>query len=180
MFKLCKFINELPRLKYLIESPLDNFTKNFNILTRAFHLVFYFMENLTIFVKLNFINKNYRIHIELCMGLSWLLAQIFHLTYYIKILKNTYRDEDDLRHLNVENYRVNEIYQKLKILSKIRFALILGIIKSLGDFLFACYELKVFENFLGTNFAKLLIGITGIVSSCISIYQTYFSDSYTK
>jgi hypothetical protein len=102
------------------------------------------------------------------------------LTYYINVLKKTYTDEEDLRHLNVENYRVNEIYQKLKILSKIRYALILGIMKTLGDFLFACYELKVFENFLGTNFAKVLVGVSGLISSCISIYQSYFSDIYTK
>src|SRR5574343_47631 len=81
MFKLFKFINEIPRLIYLIETPLDNFTKNFNFMTRLFNSFFYIFENLSIFTTTKLIDQYYRTHLELLMSLSWLLTQIFHMSY---------------------------------------------------------------------------------------------------
>lgn len=179
-FKLFKFLNELPRLLYLIETPLDNFTKNFNFLTRFFNALFYVFENLSIMTKLGFINQNFRAHIEISMGMSWLMAQVFHMSYYVGILKKTYNDEEDLRNMEVNKCKVNEIYDKLKLLSKIRLFLLLGLIRNFGDFILSCYELKLFENFLGTKTMKLVVGITGLASSLISIYQMFFSSPYLK
>lgn len=165
---------------YLIETPLDNFSKNFNFLTRFFNALFYVFENLSIFTNLNFINQNYRTHIEISMSLSWLLAQIFHMSYYAGILKKTYTDEEDLRTLELGKYKVKDIYEKLKTLSKIRYFLLLGLIRNFGDLLLSCYDLKLFENFLGTKTMKLIVGITGCISGIISLYQMFFSSPYLK
>jgi hypothetical protein len=180
MFKLFKFINELPRIKYLIETPLDNFTKNFNFLTRFFSALFYVFENLTILTSLKFIPQNYRTHIEISCSLSWLLAQIFHMSYYIGILKKTYNDEEDLRMLELNKYKVKEIYMKLKTLSNIRLYLLLGIIRNFGDLLISCYELKLFENFLGTRPMGIICSIAGLLSGAIGLYQMYNSSPYYK
>ncbi len=180
IFKLFKFLNEIPRIFYLIETPLDNFTKNFNFLTRFFNSFFYIFENLSVLTDLKFIKQNYRTHIEISMSLSWLLAQIFHMSYYAGILKKTYSDEEDLRNMEVNKCKVKDIYEKLKILSKIRFYLLLGLIRNFGDFILSCYDLKLFENFLGTKTMKLVVGITGLSSALISIYQMFFSSPYLK
>lgn len=180
MFKLFKFFNELPRLLYLIETPLDNFTKNFNFLTRFFSALFYIFENLSVLTNLKFINRNYRTHIEISMSLSWLMAQIFHISYYAGILKKTYSDEEDLRNMEVNKCKVKDIYQKLKILSQIRVYLALGLIRNFGDFILSCYDLKLFENFLGTKTMKLVVGISGFISASISIYQMFFSSPILK
>ena len=42
------------------------------------------------------------------MSLSWLLAQIFHMSYFIGILKKTYNDEEDLRMLELNKVKVKE------------------------------------------------------------------------
>jgi hypothetical protein len=170
----------VPRILYLIEAPLDNFSKNFNFLTRFFNALFYVFENLSILTDLKFINKNYRTHIEISMSLSWLLAQIFHMSYYVGILKKTYTDEEDLRNLELNKCKVKDIYEKLKTLSKIRMYLLLGLIRNFGDLLISLYDLKLFENFLGTKTMKLIVGITGMISALISIYQMFFSSPYLK
>ena len=180
VFKIAKFINEVPRILYLIEAPLDNFSKNFNFLTRFFNALFYIFENLSILTNLKFINHNYRTHIEISMSLSWLLAQIFHMSYYAGILKKTYTDEEDLRSLELDKCKVKDIYEKLKTLSKIRMFLLLGLIRNFGDLLLSLYDLKLFENFLGTKTMKLIVGITGMISALISIYQMFFSSPYLK
>lgn len=114
------------------------------------------------------------------MSLSWLLANIFHMSYYVGILKKTYNDEEDLRMLELKQCKVKDIYQKLKTLSRIRLYLLLGLIRNFGDLLLSCYELKLFENFLGTKPMKLVVGINGFISAMISIYQMFFSSPYLK
>jgi hypothetical protein len=180
IFKLFKFIIEIPRLKYLVGTPMDNFTKNFNFLTRFFNAIFYVFENLSVLTDLKFLNKNYRTHIEISMSLSWLLGQIFHMSYYIGILKKTYTDEEDLRNMEVNKCKVKHIYEKLKILSKIRIYLVMGIIKNFGDFILSCYDLQLFENFLGSKTMKFIVGITGFISALISLYQMHFPDPHLK
>jgi len=66
------------------------------------------------------------------------------------------------------------------VLSKIRKCIYLGILRLIGDILLAFYDLHLFENFLGTNFAKLIIGIGGLFSSSISIYQSFYGGPYSK
>ncbi len=108
----------MPRLGYLMEVPLDNFTKNFNILTRAFLLVFYFTENINFFSILKFINRKYKVYIELTQGLSFLLAQLVHFTYYLSVLKRTYDDKENLKKLDLKQYKVKDIFEKIQMLSK--------------------------------------------------------------
>lgn len=163
-----------------MEAYLDNFTKNFNILTRAFLMVYYFAENLSLLKNLKFLNRKYSVFIELTKGLSFLVAQLSHFTYYLIVLKRTFDDEENLKKLDLKKYKVKDIFQKIQILSTIRKYIYLGIIRLLGDILIAFYDLKLFENFLGTNFAKLLIGIGGFLSSLISIYQLFYGGPYLK
>lgn len=180
LFKLFKFLNDVPRLVYLINSPLDNFTKNFNFLTRFFNALFYIFENLSILTNLRFISLNYQPHIEISMSLSWLLTQLFHMSYYVGVLKKTYNDEEDLRSMEIKQFKVKDIYQKMKLLSQIRIYLLLGLIRCFGDFMLSCYELKLFENFLGTKIMKFVVNLTGLISALISIYQQFFSSSILK
>jgi hypothetical protein len=180
VFKLFKFIHEIPRLIYLIETPLDNFTKNFNFLIRFFNAFFYIFENLSLFCRLKFIPESYTTHIEISMSLCWLLAQIFHMSYYVGILKKTYNDEEDLRTLEINKCKVKEIYQKLKTLSNIRSYIMLGLIRNYGDFLLSCYELKLFEHFLGTKTMKLCVAVTGCLSGLISLFQMFSPNPYLK
>jgi len=177
---LFKFINEIPRLIYLVETPLDNFTKNFNFLVRFFNALFYILENLTVLTTLKFIDTKYRTHIEISMGLCWILGITFHISYYAGILKKTYNDEEDLRTMELNKCKVKDIYEKLKTLSNIRFFLLLGLIRNFGDLLLSCYDLKLFENFLGTKTMRFFVGFSGLLSAIISIYQMFFSSPYLK
>ena len=149
-------------------------------MTRFFNALFYLFENLTLLTNLKFLNQSYRTHIEISVSLSWLLAKIFQISYYVGILKKTYSDEEDLRNMEVGKFKVKDIYEKLKILSKIRMYLVMGLVKNFGDFLFSCYELKLFENFLGSMTMKFVIGITGFLSALISIYQMLSDDPHLK
>jgi hypothetical protein len=149
-------------------------------LTRFFTALFYVLENLSVLTDLKFIKRNYRTHIEISMSLCWLMSQIFHMSYYIGILKKTYSDEEDLRYMEFNNCKVKDIYEKLTILSRIRMYLLLGLIRNFGDFIISCYDLKLFETFLGTRTMKLVVGITGFFSSLISLYQMFFSSPYLK
>lgn len=114
------------------------------------------------------------------MGLSWLLGITFHISYYAGVLKKTYNDEEDLRTMELNKCKVKDIYEKLKILSNIRFFLLLGLIKSFGDLLLSCYDLKLFENFLGTKTMRFVVGFCGFLSATISLYQMFFSSPYLK
>lgn len=165
---------------YLVETPLDNFTKNFNFLVRFFNALFYVLENLTVLTSLKFIDTNYRTHIEISMGLCWILGITFHISYYAGILKKTYNDEEDLRTMELNKCKVKDIYEKLKTLSNIRFFLLLGLIKNFGDLLLSCYDLKLFENFLGTKTMRFIVGFSGFLSAIISLYQMFFSSPYLK
>jgi hypothetical protein len=143
-------------------------------------MLFYLFENLSVLTNLKFINQNYRPHIEITMSLSWLLSQIFHMSYYIGILKKTYTDEEDLRNMEVRQCKVKDIYDKMKILSQIRKYLFLGLVRFFGDFILSCYDLKLFENFLGTKIMKFVVGVTGLISATISLYQQFFSPPFLK
>lgn len=180
IFKLFKFINEIPRLIFLIETPMNNFTKNFNFLVRFFHLLFYVLENLTILTSLKFLDTNFRTHIEISMSLCWILGINFHMSYYAWVLKKTYNDEEDLRQLDIEKEYVKDVYGKLANLSKIRFFLLLGLVRYFGDLLMSCYDLKLFSNFLGTKTMRFVVGLFGFLSANISLYQMFFSSDMLK
>jgi hypothetical protein len=102
------------------------------------------------------------------------------MSYYIGILKKTYNDEEDLRILELNKYKVKEIYMKLKTLSNIRFYLLLGLIRNFGDLLISCYELKLFENFLGTRPMGIICSISGFLSGGIGLYQMFNTNPYYK
>ena len=114
------------------------------------------------------------------MSLCWILGLTFHTCYYAGILKKTYNDEEDLRNMELNKCKVKDIYEKLKTLSKIRFFLLIGLIKNFGDYLLTCYDLKLFENFLGTKMMRFIVGFSGFLSAIISLYQMFFSSQYLK
>lgn len=114
------------------------------------------------------------------MSLCWILGITFHISYYAGILKKTYNDEEDLRTMELNKCKVKDIYEKLKTLSNIRFFLFLGLIKNFGDLLISLYDLKLFENFLGTKTMRFIVGFSGFVSANISLYQMFFSSPYLK
>lgn len=171
IFRLFKFLNEIPRIYYLIDSNCSTFSKNLNFIARLFTCIFYFLENITLFQNLKLLNDNTLLHIELIMSLSFLLAQTFQSLYYFYIIRKTYNDEESLKQDFQSQIKLRELCLKLSKLSKIRGKIIYSLIKCLGDFCLACYDLKIFENVISGKLAKFLLSITGLCSSVVALNQ---------
>lgn len=171
IFRLLKFLNEIPRMYYLVDCKFDGFSKNLNFLSRLFSCIFYLFENITLFQHLKLINDNTLIHFEIIMSLSFMLSQTFQSIYYFFILKKTYLDEEQLKKKYSSQVKLKDIYNHLGKLSKIRFNVIKALVKCFGDLSLALYDLKLMESILSGKLSKLVLSVTGLLSTIVAITQ---------
>lgn len=170
VFRIFRFFNEIPRLQFLYSCNYDNITKNLNFLTRIFAAIFYLLENITILQHLKILNEDNLVTIELLMGVSFLLSQIFQNAYYFYILNRSYSDEEDLKNQDGSFFKLKDVYLKLKKLSRIRFQVWLGILRTIGEIFLAFHDMKILQGFLSNSFLNFITSFTGLISALISIW----------
>lgn len=166
IYRVFKFLNDIPRMYYLISCSYDSFSKNINFLSRFFSSIFYFLENINILQYLRLVDNKFLIHSEIIMSLSFLLSQTFQIIYYLFVIKKTYDDE-----VYLKQSKQKEILSKKTRLIKIRFSILLALVRCLGDLSLSFYDLKLFESVFSGRLSKLIFSITGLMSSVVAIYQ---------
>lgn len=174
IYRIFKFLNEFPRFNYLIDCKYNTISKNLNFISRLFNCIFYFLENITLLQHIKILNENTLILLELIMSASFLLAQIFQGLYYYYILRKTYKDEAILKDMSYSQLNSKNIFYKLSLLSNIRYRIYCLFIKSFGDFVMACYDLKLYESLLSGKIFKFILSITGLMSSLVAVQQLFY------
>ena len=170
-FKIFRFFNEIPRMQFLLDNKnLTNLTKNLNFCSRFFSFLFYLLENISLLMVLKIIDEEWLVTVEIIMGLCFAICQTFQVLYYFYILHKTYVDEEELKKQDGSVVKLKEVYLKIKKLISIRFKVIMGMIRSLGELCLAFNDMKLFRNYFSDTFLSFITSLTGFFSALISLW----------
>lgn len=172
IFRVFRFLNEIPRMKFLIfeieDFNIDGFSKNINFMSRLFNFFFYVLENANLIMVLGFFDEKFSLLSEALMGFCFGIAQLSQIAYYIYVYNKICTNEKDIN----SNFKLNfhDIYSSLKQLNNIKKKIILGLIKCIGELFISFNDMKLFKNAFGDTYFQFLTSLTGLFSSLISLW----------
>ena len=158
---------------------IGNYSKNLNLLHRLFMMLYYIFENITLLAEAKMISLRVQTYCELLMSTSFLLGNSFHLIYYLTVLAKTTRHIKAIKaELLIQQKPV--FYSKLQKIENVNWYIKLSILRKFGDLIMAMNDLHLFNSVFDDKVAKLAVGVTGFLSSGISIYQIFNRVDYFK
>jgi len=176
LFRLFKSLNEYHKiLQFLKEKGGDPIKQSLNILSRSSFMLYWFFDNLNILGHIKFIDIDAK-----KMGKNgmffWFLALVFSLILYsfelvgilqyeMKILNERINFEDQ-KDYESRNKRIAEIEKK-------KTTVLLNIAKTIGDLIPAANGWELPMKLFGKGFNDGWVGLGGLVSSIITLYQLY-------
>ena len=101
------------------------------------------------------------------------IALSFTLFHLLRTLTNSFTEESNFKELAIGRRSHKEAFDKLEQLTQLRYAVILNIIKTLGDMIPSSNRANLPLRLLGKKFALKWIGIGGVSSACVSILQIW-------
>lgn len=169
MFRLAKSLNEYETITKLLNNPgLDTVATILQLLARSSFFIYWIFDNLTILSKikvLKFEAKSWSRPGMTC----WFIGILFSLLLLIRNLLGSFAQESALRSF-AKTPETNEKIDKLLAARKILY---LNILKNLGDLMPAATGSEIPQRLIGRGFPERWCGLGGMLSSAISVYQTW-------
>lgn len=145
VFRLTKFIFEIKRIKLISSKTNDTFAKVINILSRGLYLIFWFLDNVYILLKLlNIADPKQQLFIKTVARRFQLVGQLLFLIYCVKTLRKTYTDESDLKVAALNKMTVKTFRESLQIIYKLRSDYLMNMTRAFCDFVICMNENHIF------------------------------------
>ncbi len=167
----------------LLKGDLPQFEKVMNVICRAAFLWYWFFDNLSVLIKIKFINSLDFDSINRKACKFWLLGCLTGMFLAIYSMVNDMKKETELLLLkakvkpsdNSDTKAIDENAwkQELKKLREKQKTNILNLIKNGGDAITASQLLGYPKRFFGFTFSDSIVGLGGFTSAAITCYQTY-------
>lgn len=169
MFRLAKSINEYDTIMKLLNNPgLDSVAMILQLLARSSFFIYWILDNLVILSKIKVIKFQAKSWSRPGMT-AWFIGIIFSLLLLIRNLLGSFAQESALRSY-AKTPETNEKIEKLLAARKILY---LNILKNLGDMMPAATGSEIPQRLVGRGFPERWCGFGGMLSSAISVYQTW-------
>ena len=135
VFRLSKSIFEVKRIKLIAEKTNDLFGKVINIISRAFYMVFWLLDNIYIVMKMvNISTAEQRLLVKTVSRRFQIVGQLLFLIYCVKTLRRTYTDESDLKGAALNKMTVKYFRESLAVIYRLRRDYLLNIVRAFCDF----------------------------------------------
>ena len=180
LFRLFKSFNEYVKIMQIKGGKLPDLEKNLQILCRLAFLFYWFFDNLSVLIKVKFIQGWDLKAMARRASKCWLIGiWLGILVALIELYKASKKQSQLL--INKANQQKadgakegqEEWQAQMKAARAAKKTQILNIIKNLGDSITASQALGYPERFFGFNFSDGWVGVGGFTSAAITCYQTY-------
>lgn len=172
IFRLGKSFLELHNIHNSVKKDfLDNLTKFLTILMSASMCVRWLFDNLSVLSAYKIIEFDHR-EFTKASTTAWVFALIFKLTNCSQEMMKSYAREAMLKETSIGK-STRWVVENLDELSQTRRKMILEIAKTIGDLIIASNGALIPYKVLGKQFSEKWVGIGGVVSACISIFQIW-------
>lgn len=172
IFRLGKSLLEINNIRKSLKNDfLDNFTKFLSILMSSSLCARWFFDNLSVLASYKIIDFNHR-ELTKAATTSWVLALVINFLNILQEMMKSYAREAMLRENSIGK-TTRWVVDNLNELSKTRRMLRLEIAKNIGDLVIACNGALIPYRILGKQFSERWVGIGGVVSALISVYEIW-------
>ena len=173
-FRLFKSIFEVKRIKLIVASSSDRFSLVVNVCSRAFYCVRYLFENIYTIAKacnVHYYCPNFPLRkFKQLSRTMWLIGLALFLIYCTKVLRQTYKDESDLKVAALNRMTTKEVLDNLQIICKLRQSYWLNFSRALLDFIVCFEENDLPSLMLGKRLNPGFEGLCGIGSAAIYLF----------
>ncbi|OMJ81424.1 hypothetical protein SteCoe_18098 [Stentor coeruleus] len=172
IFRLGKSLLEINNIRKLLKKDfLDSFTKTLSILMSISLCARWFFDNLSVLASYKIIDLNHR-ELTKAATTSWVFALMINFLNILQEMMKSYAREAMLRENSIGK-TTRWVVNNLNELSKTRRMLRLEIAKNIGDMVIACNGALIPYRVLGKQFSEKWVGIGGVVSALISVYEIW-------
>lgn len=172
IFRLGKSFLEINNIRKSIKKDfLDSFTKILTILMSASMCTRWFFDNLSVLSAYKIIGLDHR-ELTKAATTAWAFALIFNLTNCSQEMMKSYAREAMLKETSIGK-STRWVVDNLDELSQTRSKMILEIAKTIGDLIIASNGALIPYKVLGKQFSEKWVGIGGVVSASISVYEIW-------
>ena len=170
MFRLWKSMHEYDAiLKLLHNKSMHPFEKFIQLASKTAMFFYWIFDNLGILTSVKFLKMNSGKLGKSAMT-AWFVGIVFSLIYFLRKLYLNLNSENRIK--KSESNPQLAIESKIQI-KKERQAIVLGIIKNLGDLVPASNGANVPQLLFKKSFTDKWIGLGGLISALISCYQAW-------
>lgn len=171
-FRLGKSIQELQHIqKILKKENMDNVTRILDILHKASLCTRWFFDNFSVLSAYKVVEMDHR-ELSKAATTAWVFALLFSLMNCSREMMKSYAREAMLKETAIGK-TTRWVVENLDDLSETRRKLILEIAKNVGDLIIASNGALIPYRILGKQFSEKWVGIGGMVSAGISVYQVW-------
>jgi len=167
-----------------MKQDLPQFEKVMNVLCRASFFWYWFFDNLSVLIKIKFINSLQFDGINRKACKFWLVGCLIGMFLAVYSMVNDMKKEAELLLLKskikpasdlsdskaVDEAAWKQDWNKLQARKKTN---LLNFIKNAGDAITASQNLGYPKRFFGFTFSDTMVGLGGFTSAAITCYQTY-------
>ncbi|CAG9319365.1 unnamed protein product [Blepharisma stoltei] len=174
MFRLFKGIHDIDAInKIFQDSSLNRTAKFLQIFTRLGFFFYFFFDNLATFSSLKVINLNTPFYSKSAMK-SWFFGLFFAFLNILRSLCHNYVNDYKSKNPTLGSPKIESHNAVIEKIRKERKQLYINLLRILGDLIPAsAFGTNIPTLLFGKNFSDLWIGIGGLVSAGISLYQAW-------
>ena len=179
LFRLFKSLMEYQKIKLLLKGDLPQFEKIMNVVCRASFLWYWFFDNLSVLIKIKFINSLDFNSINRKACKFWLLGCLTGMFLAVYSMINDMKKEAELLlkakikpsdSADAKPSDDNAWKQEWKKLQEKKKTNLLNFIKNGGDAITASQTLGYPKRFFGFSFSESIVGLGGFTSAAITCY----------
>ena len=171
VFRLSKSIFEVKRIKLIAEKTNDLFGKVVNIISRAFYMVFWLLDNIYIVMKMLKVSTGeQRLLVKTVSRRFQIVGQLLFLIYCVKTLRRTYTDESDLKVAALNKMTVKYFCESLEVIYRLRRDYLLNIVRAFCDFVICVNENQIPKRLFGIGLNEGVQGVLGMASAGVYLF----------
>ena len=169
-FRIGKSLLELQQIRRVLKrESMDSITRIIDILNKASLCTRWLFDNLSVLSAYKIIEMDHR-ELTKAATTAWVFALLFSLMNCSREMMKSYAREAMLKETAIGK-TTKWVVENLDELSETRRKLILEIAKNVGDFIIASNGALIPYRILGKQFSEKWVGIGGMASALISVYQ---------
>ena len=172
IFRLGKSLNDINFIRRSIKKDyLDSFTRVLDILMCASMCTRWIFDNFSVLSFYKIIDLDHR-EMTKAATTAWVFALVFNLCNCSREMMKSYAREAMLKETSVGK-TTKWVVDNLDELSQTRRTMIMEIAKIIGDLIIASNGALIPYKVLGKQFSEKWVGIGGMVSALIAVYEIW-------
>eukprot|EP01016_Furgasonia_blochmanni_P042121 TRINITY_DN5558_c0_g1_i1.p1 TRINITY_DN5558_c0_g1~~TRINITY_DN5558_c0_g1_i1.p1 ORF type:complete len:258 (+),score=6.10 TRINITY_DN5558_c0_g1_i1:162-935(+) len=178
LIRLGEFLLEIPRITELLHSKrIQNIEAKTSLLvSRGSYIVYWLIDHYVTLIRIGLFKGETRLLNRIQYG-TWFVGLLSSFLFNCVSLRLTYKREAEMKTTAIGNMTPKQLLGVLDGLSRERVKILLNLFRNGCDSMIASQHVGLNSFLLKTEFNDGLMGVLGLVSSLVAIYQVHVKES---